>query len=341
MTSGGVSWGLQNRLARLIKPQTKRTVMLAVDHGYFLGPIKGLENPKRTITPLLPYADALMLTRGVLRTSVDPTADVAIVLRVSGGNTIAGPVLGNEDIVTSIRDAIRLNAAALAFSIYVGTPYEHQTLKALAKLVDLGEDYGIPILAVTAVGRELEKRETKYIALACRVAAELGAHFIKTYYTPEFEKVVDALISKDQTRAVMYANEVAELRKVAKSLFLVQVALEQIGLRIESIREIGEVAAYLGPVVGVVKDVREAIKNTLPEIGIELGEIQDILQETVMEAGEMIGVGGVGIYSTPDARKILEEAKVVAEQRMKESFPALPSIPALTPEQAKSTTESG
>ena len=192
MTSGGVSWGLQNRLARIIKPQTKRTVMLAVDHGYFLGPIKGLENPRRTITPLLPYADALMLTRGVLRTSVDPTADVAIVLRVSGGNTIAGPALGNEDIVTSIRDAMRLNAAALAFSIYVGTPYEHQTLKALAKLVDLGEDYGIPILAVTAVGRELEKRETKYIALACRVAAELGAHFIKTYYTPEFEKVVDA-----------------------------------------------------------------------------------------------------------------------------------------------------
>ena len=192
MSSGGVSWGLQNRLARIIKPNTKRTVMLAVDHGYFLGPIKGLENPRRTITPLLPYADALMLTRGVLRTSVDPTADVAIVLRVSGGNTIAGPALGNEDIVTSIRDAIRLNAAALAFSIYVGTQYEHQTLKALAKLVDLGEDYGIPILAVTAVGRELEKRETKYIALACRVAAELGAHFIKTYYTPEFEKVVDA-----------------------------------------------------------------------------------------------------------------------------------------------------
>ncbi|MEM0085864.1 MAG: Snf7 family protein, partial [Zestosphaera sp.] len=155
-----------------------------------------------------------------------------------------------------------------------------------------------------------------------------------------FEKVVDALISKDQTRAVMYANEVAELRKVAKSLFLVQVALEQIGLRIESIREIGEIAAYLGPVVGVVKDVREAIKNTLPEIGIELGEIQDILQETVMEAGEMIGVGGVSMYATPDARKILEEAKVVAEQRMKEAFPALPSIPTAISEQAKSTTES-
>lgn len=187
-----MSWGLQNRLSRIIKPSTRRTVMLAVDHGYFLGPIKGLENPRRTITPLLPYADALMLTRGVLRTSIDPATDVPIVLRVSGGNTIAGPVLGDEEIVTSIEDAIRLNAAALAFSIYVGTEHEHQTLKALAQLVDLGETYGIPVLAVTAVGRELEKRETKYIALACRVAAELGAHFIKTYYTPEFEKVVDS-----------------------------------------------------------------------------------------------------------------------------------------------------
>lgn len=187
-----MSWGLQNRLSRIIKPSTKRTVMLAVDHGYFLGPIRGLENPRRTITPLLPYADAIMLTRGVLRTSVDPTVDVPIVLRVSGGNTIAGPALGDEEIVTSIEDAVRLNASALAFSIYVGTQYEHQTLKALAQLVDLGETYGIPVLAVTAVGRELEKRETKYIALACRVAAELGAHFIKTYYTPEFERVVES-----------------------------------------------------------------------------------------------------------------------------------------------------
>ncbi len=156
-----------------------------------------------------------------------------------------------------------------------------------------------------------------------------------------FERVVEAFMSKDQTRATMYANEVAELRKVARSLFLVQVALEQIGLRLESIREIGEIAAYLGPVVGVVKDIREAIKSTLPEIGIELGEIQEILQETVMEAGEMIGAGSVSMYATPDARKILEEAKVVAEQRMKESFPALPSIPTGLPEQMKTTTESG
>lgn len=166
--------------------------MLAIDHGYFLGPIKGLEDPKKTITPLLPHVDAVMLTRGVLRNCFDPSMQQSVVLRVSGGNTIDGPVLGDEEIVTSIDDAIRLNASALAFSIYVGTEYEHQTLKSLAKLVDMGERYGIPVLAVTAVGRELEKRTTRYIALACRVAAELGAHFIKTYYTDDFEKVVNS-----------------------------------------------------------------------------------------------------------------------------------------------------
>jgi len=142
-----------------------------------------------------------------------------------------------------------------------------------------------------------------------------------------FERVVDALISKDMARASMYANEVAELRKVAKSLLMVQVALEQISLRIESIREIGDIAAMLGPVVGVVKDIRAAIRGVLPEIGIELGEVHDILQETVMEAGEMLGIGPSPIYTSPDARKVLEEAKVIAEQRMKETFPALPAVP--------------
>ena len=152
-----------------------------------------MENPKRAITPLLPHVDAVMLTRGVLRTSIDPTADIPVVLRVSGGNTIDGPVLGNEEIVTSVEDALRLNVSALAFSIYVGTEFEHQTLKALARLVDAGEEYGVPVLAVTAVGRELEKRTARYIGLSCRVAAELGAHFIKTYYTDDFHRVVDSV----------------------------------------------------------------------------------------------------------------------------------------------------
>ncbi len=186
-----MDWGLKNRLSRIIKPDTGRTVMLAVDHGYFLGPTTGLEVPRRTIEPLIPYADTLMLTRGVLRTSVDPTTDIPIVLRVSGGNSILSEDLSNEGITASIEDAIRLNVSGLALSIYVGSPHEHQTLLNLAKLIDEGEKYGIPILAVTAVGREM-KRDERYLGLACRIAAELGAHFIKTYYCEGFEKVVES-----------------------------------------------------------------------------------------------------------------------------------------------------
>ncbi|MCP2518872.1 3-hydroxy-5-phosphonooxypentane-2,4-dione thiolase [Candidatus Aminicenantes bacterium AC-335-K20] len=187
-----MDWGMKNRLTRIIKPDTGRTVMLAVDHGYFLGPITKLENPRKTIEPLLPYADAIMLTRGVLRTSVDPGTSTPIVLRVSGGQSIVGPSLADEEIITSMREAVRLNVSAVAFSIYVGTEYEHQTLVNLAELIDEGEEYGIPVLAVTAVGKELEKRDARYLSLACRIAAELGAKFIKTYYCEDFEKVVDS-----------------------------------------------------------------------------------------------------------------------------------------------------
>ncbi len=185
-----MDWGMRNRLSRIIKPDTGRTVMLAVDHGYFMGPTQKLEEPRKTIEPLLPYADALMLTRGVLRTSVDPNADVPVVLRVSGGSSIVSESLSNEAITTSFRDAIRLNVAAMALSIFVGSPHEHQTLTNLAKLVNQGEESGIPVLAVTAVGKELEKRDARYLALSCRIAAELGAHFVKTYYCEGFEKVV-------------------------------------------------------------------------------------------------------------------------------------------------------
>lgn len=185
-----LDWGMQNRLSRIIKPNTGRTVMLAVDHGYFMGPTHKLEEPRKTIEPLLPFADAIMCTRGVLRTSVDPKTVVPIVLRVSGGASVVGGSLENETITTSFRDAIRLNVAAVALSIFVGSPHEHQTLANLGKLVNLGEDYGIPVLAVTAVGKELEKRDARYLALACRMAAEMGAHFVKTYFCDDFAKVV-------------------------------------------------------------------------------------------------------------------------------------------------------
>ena len=187
-----MDWGMKNRLARIIKPDTGRGVMLAVDHGYFLGPTERLEVPRKTIHPLLPYADSLMLTRGVLRTSVDANFPVPVVLRVSGGSSIIGKDLSNEKITTSIKEAIRLNVTALALSIFVGAQYEHESLVSLAKLVDEGEEYGIPVLAVTAVGKELEKRDVRYLSLACRIAAEFGAHLVKTYYCENFEKVVNS-----------------------------------------------------------------------------------------------------------------------------------------------------
>lgn len=184
------SWGLQNRLARMIKPKDGRSVMLACDHGYFMGPTHRLEEPRRTIEPLLPYSDALAVTRGVLRTSVDPDWDTPIILRVSGGSTILREDLSDEGITTSMREAVRLNVSAVALSIFAGTAHEKETLLNLSKLVDEGEELGMPVMAITAVGKELEKRDARYLALACRVSAEIGAHVVKTYYCEGFSKVV-------------------------------------------------------------------------------------------------------------------------------------------------------
>jgi putative autoinducer-2 (AI-2) aldolase len=181
---------MKNRLARLIKSDTSRAVWLAIDHGYFLGPVSKLEEPAKTIKPLLPYTDALMLTRGVLRNCVDANLNIPMILRVSGGNSIVGQTLSNEAIQTSMEEAIRLNASAVAISIYIGTEHEHQTLINLGQLVNEGQRYGMPVLAVTAVGKELEKRDARYLGLCCRIAAELGAQVVKTYYCDDFERVV-------------------------------------------------------------------------------------------------------------------------------------------------------
>jgi len=187
-----MAWGLQNRLARIIRPTTGRTVMLAVDHGYFLGPTRKLEVPRKTIEPLLPYADAIMITRGALRTSVDPGYQTPVVLRVSGGASVLKEDLSHETVTTGMREAVRLNASAVALSIFIGAPHEHESLVNLGKLVDEGEEVGMPVLAVTAVGKELERRDARYLSLACRIASEFGAHFVKTYYCEDFEKVVES-----------------------------------------------------------------------------------------------------------------------------------------------------
>ncbi len=186
-----MEWGMKNRLNKLIQPDGK-ALFLPIDHGYFQGPTTKLEKPGETIKPILQYADALMLTRGILRNCVEPNIEKPVILRVSGGASVVGEDLANETITTSIKEIIKLNASAVSMSVFVGSKYEHQTLKNLAKLVDKCEEYGIPVMAVTAVGRELEKRTARYLGLCCRIAAELGARVVKTYYCEEgFEKVVN------------------------------------------------------------------------------------------------------------------------------------------------------
>lgn len=186
-----MDWGMKNRLSRLIQPDG-RCFFLPIDHGYFQGPTRSLEKPGETIKPLLSYCDALFVTRGVLRSAIEPTMDKPIILRVSGGTSMVGKDLANECITTSIEEIIRLNACAIGVSIFVGSDYEHQTLLNLSKLVNECENFGIPVMAVTAVGRELEKRDSRYLALACRIAAELGARVVKTYWCKEgFERVVE------------------------------------------------------------------------------------------------------------------------------------------------------
>lgn len=183
-----MDWGMKNRLSRLIGDDG-HCFFLPIDHGYFQGPTTCLEKPGETIAPLLPYADALFVTRGVLRSCVDPATSVPIILRVSGCTSIVGPGLENEALTTSVEDIIRLNASAVGVSVFVGTEYEHQTLKNLSDMVNMCEGHGIPVMAVTAVGKELEKRDARYLALASRICAELGAKVVKTYYCKEFDKI--------------------------------------------------------------------------------------------------------------------------------------------------------
>ncbi len=185
-----MDWGMRNRMAQLIKPDG-RCFFLPIDHGYFQGPTSCLERPGETVKPILQYADALFVTRGVLRNAIDPVRSKPIILRVSGGTSVVGEDLANEELTTSVKEAIRLNACAVGMSIFVGTKYEKQTLVNLGRLVDECEEYGIPVMAVTAVGRELEKREARYLALCCRIAAELGARVVKTYWCENFEKVTN------------------------------------------------------------------------------------------------------------------------------------------------------
>ncbi|NLV72524.1 MAG: 3-hydroxy-5-phosphonooxypentane-2,4-dione thiolase [Actinobacteria bacterium] len=186
--STSLDWGMQNRLARIFNPVSGHTVMLAIDHGYFQGPTSGLERVDVNILPLVPYADAVMLTRGILRTTMPSSLGKGIVLRASGGPSILKE-LSNEQLALDMEDALRLNASAVAVQVFIGGEYETQSIHNLTRLVDAGNRCGVPVLGVTAVGKNMT-RDARYFRLACRIAAELGAHFVKTYYVEEdFETV--------------------------------------------------------------------------------------------------------------------------------------------------------
>jgi len=189
--SGSLDWGMKNRLSRIFNPETGRTVMLAIDHGYFQGPTTGLERIDLSILPLVPYADTLMLTRGILRSIIPASIQKSIVLRVSGGTSILKE-LSNEQLAVDIEDCIRLNVCAMAVQVFIGGEHERESIINMTRMVDLGTRYGIPTLAVTAVGKDMV-RDARYFRLATRICAELGAHYIKTYYVEDgFDTVCTA-----------------------------------------------------------------------------------------------------------------------------------------------------
>jgi 3-hydroxy-5-phosphonooxypentane-2,4-dione thiolase len=188
---GALEWGMQSRLASIFRPTTRRTVMLAIDHGYFQGPTTGLERVDLSVVPLLPYADALMTTRGMVRSTIPPAARIPIVLRASGGPSMLKE-LSDEQLAVSMEDAARINASAVAVQVFIGGEFETQSVRNMTRLVDAGQRYGIPVLAVTAVGKELT-RDARYLRLATRICAELGAHFVKTYHCEkDFDTVTSA-----------------------------------------------------------------------------------------------------------------------------------------------------
>jgi len=189
--SGSYDWGMKHRLTRIFNADTGRVVMLAFDHGYIMGPTTGLERVDLSIVPLIPYADVLMCTRGILRSVVPPQCAKPVALRTSAGATILTD-LSKELIGVDVEDALRLNASAQAVMAYIGATHEHETLDVLTTTIDVGMKYGLPTLAVTAVGKEMV-RDARYLGMACRICAELGAQFVKSYFCePDFEQVTSA-----------------------------------------------------------------------------------------------------------------------------------------------------
>jgi putative autoinducer-2 (AI-2) aldolase len=250
--SGALDWGMQNRLSRVFRPDTGRTVMLAIDHGYFQGPTPGLERVDVSIVPLAPYADALMLTRGVLRSVVPSDYGKGVVLRASGGPSVLKE-LSNEQIALDMEDALRLNAAAVAVQVFVGGEGETQSIHNMTRLVDAGNRHGVPVLGVTAVGKEMS-RSPRYFRLACRMAAELGAHFVKTYYV---EDGFDTIVSSCPVPIVMAGGKkLPEL----DALTMAYKAVSEGASGVDMGRNIFQSEAPLAMIQAVSKVVHESMK---------------------------------------------------------------------------------
>lgn len=186
-----MDWGMKARLSKIFNPKSGKTVMLAFDHGYIMGSTAGLERLDLAIPPLLEDADVLMGTRGAIRTCIPPCCKKGIALRSSAGSSVLDDDMSHEVIGVDIEDAIRLDATCLAVQTFIGSAGQKTSIENLVRTVDMGNKYGIPVMGVVAVGKEME-RTTKFFLLATRMLAELGAHIIKTYYCENFEEVVAA-----------------------------------------------------------------------------------------------------------------------------------------------------
>jgi putative autoinducer-2 (AI-2) aldolase len=249
--SNSYDWGMKNRLARIFQPQSGKTVMLAFDHGYFQGPTTGLERCDVTILPLAEYSDALMLTRGILRTTIPASTNKAIVMRASGGPSILKE-LSNENVAIDIEDAARMNVSAMAVQVFIGGEFETQSVTNMTRLVDQGLRYGIPVLGVTAVGKEIT-RDARYIGLATRICAELGATFVKTYFVPNFETV---------TAGCPVPIVIAGGKKLAEldALKMAYQAIQEGAAGVDMGRNIFQSAAPIAMIQAVRKVVHEGFK---------------------------------------------------------------------------------
>lgn len=184
------SFGKKNRLSKIVMKDGK-ALMLAIDHGYFMGAAHGMEMPKVQVEKLIPHIDSLMLSPGILTSQIDSDFKKGIVLRASGGNTILESDIDNEGLILSAKNAVKLNASAIAVSMFVGAEHSHQTILNLTDAINDAMEYDLPVLGVTAVGKALkDKKEKRYLTHASRLAAELGADIVKTYYCEGFEEVV-------------------------------------------------------------------------------------------------------------------------------------------------------